>query len=61
MAIVLSGPLGPGLLEFNLASHLIWWVAGIASLVVLLGFAVEAWDWLSMRWRSSREGSADES
>lgn len=61
MVIVLAGPLGPGLLEFNLASHLVWWVAGIASLVLLVVFGLEGWDWLRMRWTSFRKGSADES
>ena len=55
------GPLGPGLHEYNLASHLVWWVAGVAWAVLAVVFAAEGWDWVRTRLMALRKGrSRDE-
>lgn len=55
------GPLGPGLHEYNLASHLVWWVAGVAWTVLAVVFAAEGWDWVRTRLMALRKGrSRDE-
>lgn len=50
--------MGPGLHEFNLASHLVWWIGGLAMAVLGVVVLLEAWDWLRA-WRSRRDATGE--
>lgn len=46
--------MGPGLFEFNLASHLVWWVGGgMVGVLGVIGLA-ELVSWLREALRGSR-------
>ena len=53
--------MNPGLHEFNLASHLVWWVAGIAMAVLGVVAGLEAWEGVRGWWRRRRGGSESSS
>lgn len=50
--------MNPGLHELNLASHLVWWVAGAAMVVLGVVALLDLWDGLRA-WRTWRRASGD--
>lgn len=50
--------MGPGLHEFNLASHLVWWIGGLAMAVLGVVALLEVWDWVR-GWRSRRDATGE--
>lgn len=49
---LLAGEWGQGLTERNPASHAIWWIAGVAVLVLAAVVVIDLLDWIRFRSRS---------